>query len=170
MPHPTQLRESPQFVICDERMRVVCSSPHVDGDLLLDRALLSLESRCRESRRSRTVLFETYDDNSVVRIIPLAGKNTGCVALFIETLDRRGSLSGATKNFGLTKREAQVLPLILRGTTNSRIADILCVSESTIGDHVKNIMRKMETSNRIGILHKAFNLEVDMPQPNEPPA
>ena len=160
MHHP-ELRESPQFVICDEAMHVVCASPGINQELLVDRVLQPLESRCRESRRSKTVLFEAHDDKSILRIVPLAGKNAGCVALFIETLDRRG-VSGATKNFGLTKREAEVLPLILRGATNSGIADALCLAESTIGDHVKNIMRKMKTSKRIGILHKAFNLEEDM--------
>jgi DNA-binding NarL/FixJ family response regulator len=71
-------------------------------------------------------------------------------------------VSEVSRTFGLTKREAEVLPLILRGTTNSSMASILCIAESTIGDHVKSIMRKMNTSKRIGILRKTFQLEDDM--------
>jgi DNA-binding CsgD family transcriptional regulator len=162
MPHYTELRESPRFVICDETMRVVCASPDFNPELLADHALESLEWSCRESRRSKTVMFEAHNGQSVMRIVPLSGKNAGYVALFIENLGRRGAIPAVTKNFGLTRREAEVLPLILRGATNSGIADTLCVAESTIGDHVKNIMRKMNTTRRIGILHKTFNLEEDM--------
>jgi DNA-binding CsgD family transcriptional regulator len=162
MPHYTELRGSPQFVICDDAMHVVCASPDFNPELLAEHALESLEWSCRESRRSKTVMFEAHDGQRVMRIVPLTGTNAGYVALFIESPGRRGAIPSVTKNFGLTRREAEVLPLILRGATNSGIADILCVAESTIGDHVKNIMRKMHTTKRIGILHKAFNLEDDM--------
>jgi len=162
MPHNSELRESPQFVICDDAMHVVCASPDFNPDLLADHALQSLEWSCRESRRSKTVMFGVPNGQSLMRIVPLTGKNTGYVALFVESSQRRGAILRVSRNFGLTKREAEVLPLLLRGTTNAGIADILCVAESTIGDHVKNIMRKMNTTRRIGILHKAFNLEDEM--------
>src|SRR5665213_1712223 len=153
----TQRRDSPRFVICDAAMQVLCGSPGIEHDVPLNAALGALGPRCRESCASKTVLSEAYDDETVLRIVPLAGKFSGCVAIFIDAFGRRGSVAEAAKNFGLTKRESEVVPLILRGTSNTDIAVALCVSECTISDHVKSIMRKMNASKRIEIIGKVFN-------------
>ncbi len=158
----TQRRESPRFVICDAAMQVLCGSPGVENDIPLNQALGELAARCRESRASETILVEAYDDETVLRIVPLAGRFFDCVAIFIDAFGRRGSVAEAAKRFGLTKRESEVVPLILRGCTNAEIANMLCVAESTISDHVKNIMRKMDTSKRIEIIGKVFKLEQDI--------
>ena len=143
-------------------MQVLCASPGIEQELPLNEVLRSLEPRCRKSRTSKTILFEAYDDETVVRIVPLVGKLFGCVAIFIDAFGHRGSVFEAAKRFGLTKRESEVLQLILRATTNTDIAHILYVAESTIGDHVKSIMRKMNTSKRIELIGKVFNLEQDI--------
>jgi len=48
----------------------------------------------------------------------------------------------------LTTREIDVLQLMAKGKTNSDIARALFVSEGTVKFHVKNILRKMQASNR----------------------
>jgi LuxR family transcriptional regulator, regulator of acetate metabolism len=48
----------------------------------------------------------------------------------------------------LTSREIDVLRLIAEGKTNGDIARVLFVSEGTVKFHVKNILRKMQASNR----------------------
>ncbi len=48
----------------------------------------------------------------------------------------------------LTTREVDVLQLIAEGKTNGDIARALFVSEGTVKFHVKNILRKMQASNR----------------------
>ena len=50
--------------------------------------------------------------------------------------------------FGLTRRERDVLPLLVRGRTNRQIADELFISENTAGVHVSNILGKMGASTR----------------------
>jgi DNA-binding NarL/FixJ family response regulator len=154
-------RESPRFIFCDATMRVVCASREIDPEMLSEKAMRAMAPHCLQSVRSKTVLFEAYDENTVVRIVPLSGESDGCVVLFVEALGRREGAAVA-KQFGLTRREAQVLPLIVRGTSNSAMAGILSIAESTIGDHVKSIMRKMKASNRIEIISKALNLEEEI--------
>ena len=48
----------------------------------------------------------------------------------------------------LTPREREVLALLVKGLTNSEIADRLCVSRSTVKAHVSNILSKLGVSNR----------------------
>lgn len=49
---------------------------------------------------------------------------------------------------GLTKREMEVLKLIAEGLYNKEIADKLTISEKTVKNHVSNIFRKINVSDR----------------------
>ena len=49
---------------------------------------------------------------------------------------------------GLTKREMEVLKLIAEGLYNKEIADRLTISEKTVKNHVSNIFRKIDVSDR----------------------
>lgn len=48
----------------------------------------------------------------------------------------------------LTRRELEVLKLMVRGETNAGIARDLVVSEGTVKYHVKNVLRKLHAANR----------------------
>ena len=48
----------------------------------------------------------------------------------------------------LTRREVDVLELMVRGETNAGIARALVVAEGTVKFHVKNILRKLQAANR----------------------
>jgi DNA-binding NarL/FixJ family response regulator len=50
--------------------------------------------------------------------------------------------------YGLTRREREVLPLLVQGFTNRQIADALFISENTAGVHVSNILGKLGASTR----------------------
>lgn len=56
----------------------------------------------------------------------------------------------------LSTREKEVLPLILKGHSNSEVSSILFVSENTIKFHVRNILKKTGCSNRQELV-KNFN-------------
>ncbi len=56
--------------------------------------------------------------------------------------------TSAEDPFGLTRRERDVLPLIVKGRTNRQIAEELFISENTAGVHVSNILGKMGATSR----------------------
>lgn len=56
------------------------------------------------------------------------------------------------QDFNLSRRELEVLRKICAGLSNGAIADQLFISEHTVKDHIKNIMRKMKVSSRNGII------------------
>jgi DNA-binding CsgD family transcriptional regulator/tetratricopeptide (TPR) repeat protein len=54
----------------------------------------------------------------------------------------------AADDFGLTRRERQVLDLVAQGYTNGRIARTLTITEKTVSVHVSNILAKLGAANR----------------------
>jgi DNA-binding CsgD family transcriptional regulator len=64
------------------------------------------------------------------------------------TVQPSGSSGEAALRDLLTRRELDVLRLMVAGSTNSGIAKELVVSEGTVKFHVKNILRKLHASNR----------------------
>jgi len=51
--------------------------------------------------------------------------------------------------WGLTRREQQLIPLISRGLSNKEIANSLNLSEQTVKNHVHRILRKVGVSDRL---------------------
>ena len=64
-------------------------------------------------------------------------------------LDKR--MEEVTKEYDLTGREKDLSRLIYEGKSNSQIAELLFISESTVKTHVYNIFRKMDVKNRMGV-------------------
>jgi DNA-binding NarL/FixJ family response regulator len=79
----------------------------------------------------------------------------GEVAAGMRVLDQRLGRSrrgehrtDPTDEFGLSRREHEVLGEVLAGLDNKRIADRLCISEDTVKSHVKAIFRKLGARDR----------------------
>jgi DNA-binding NarL/FixJ family response regulator len=53
--------------------------------------------------------------------------------------------------WGLTRREQQLIPLIGRGLSNKEIANHLSLSEQTVKNHVHRILRKVGVSDRLSV-------------------
>jgi DNA-binding CsgD family transcriptional regulator len=67
---------------------------------------------------------------------------------------RKINIQKAVKTHKLSRREIQVLELVVQGLKNKEIADRLCVCVYTIEDHIKKIMKKMQVRNRTSIIAK----------------
>ena len=64
-------------------------------------------------------------------------------------LDKR--MDEVAAAYDLTGREKDLSRLIYEGKSNSEIAKLLYISESTVKTHVYNIFRKMDVKNRMGV-------------------
>jgi len=62
-----------------------------------------------------------------------------------KNLQRCGDTNPGT---GFTIREEQILGLLLRGSSNKEIGNILGITERTVKYHVSNILQKSQVSNR----------------------
>jgi DNA-binding NarL/FixJ family response regulator len=54
--------------------------------------------------------------------------------------------------FGLTRRQQQIVPLIGQGLTNKEIASVLNLSEQTVKNHIHGIMRCVGVKNRLDVI------------------
>ncbi|MGC8783449.1 MAG: helix-turn-helix domain-containing protein [Armatimonadota bacterium] len=58
----------------------------------------------------------------------------------------------------LTKREIEVLSLIIEGRSSKEVADLLFVSKRTVDFHLANIYDKLQVSNRVQAFRRAASL------------
>jgi DNA-binding CsgD family transcriptional regulator len=56
----------------------------------------------------------------------------------------------------LTKREVEVLDLLVKGLCAKEIADSLYISETTVITHKKNLKKKYNVKNTVELISKAF--------------
>ncbi|MBZ5698645.1 MAG: response regulator transcription factor [Acidobacteriia bacterium] len=54
--------------------------------------------------------------------------------------------------FGLTRRQQQIVPLIAQGLTNKEIASHLNLSEQTVKNHIHGIMRRVGAGDRLQVI------------------
>ncbi len=61
------------------------------------------------------------------------------------------TIDNATSNESLTKREKEILKLLVKGNTTKQIAKSLYISAHTVNAHRKNIMRKLDIKTISGL-------------------
>lgn len=67
------------------------------------------------------------------------------------------------KNIGneaLTKRELEILKLLITEKSNLQIANFLHLSVNTVETHRKNIMKKLKIKSILGLFHWAVKNEI----------
>jgi len=144
--------EKPDVVLLDLRL------PDQSGIEVL-RALLAIEPKTRV-----VMLTSAQGDASVYEAISagacgylLKGIEGGALAeqlrrvaaggkaLPAETTEKLATYIGSRK---LSEREVEVLTLISRGKSNKEAAQLLFITEDTVKMHVKNILQKLQASDR----------------------
>ena len=58
------------------------------------------------------------------------------------------------QNGGFSKREEEIIRLVIQGKTNKEIGEELFISVNTVKTHIKNIYTKLKVTNRIQLIHK----------------
>jgi DNA-binding CsgD family transcriptional regulator len=59
------------------------------------------------------------------------------------------------QNVKLTKREVEVLTLVIEGKSSKEVADLLFVSKRTVDFHLANIYEKLQVTNRVQAFREA---------------
>ena len=62
-------------------------------------------------------------------------------------------------NGTLTAREIDVVRLLAKGCTYSRVAQVLGISEHTVASHIKNLYRKLDVHTAAAAVFRAMALE-----------
>jgi DNA-binding CsgD family transcriptional regulator len=77
--------------------------------------------------------------------------------LLLEEIKFRSLSVVAIESLGLTKREAEVMFLVVQGSNNQEIAQVLSCSDRTIKKHLENIYKKLDVRTRVNAVTHVLN-------------
>jgi DNA-binding CsgD family transcriptional regulator len=80
-----------------------------------------------------------------------------CIIMTEKTASDRVDINAIRRQYGLTRRETDVLRRVLDGLKNVDIADVLEISEQTVKDHLSNLYMKVGVDNRFGLARLLLN-------------
>jgi DNA-binding NarL/FixJ family response regulator len=85
-------------------------------------------------------------------------KDEACMLIIMEKIGRERRIvpDQAKDQYRLTQREVEIVKYISEGWTNKEIARHLVISEHTVKEHVRHLLKKTKTTTRTGILAQIF--------------
>jgi DNA-binding CsgD family transcriptional regulator len=157
-------RSQPHDVIIDMNFSVACAEPaalemlskafgeipragEVPGALIAALRELSSESDPTTTARVSDFLLHMKKLNGREQFYLVS----------IERVAKRDHIARTTQRFGLSRRESEVLSLVLRGDRANDIALELGISPTTVSDHLTNLLRKTNSRNRSEMLSKVMH-------------
>ncbi|GEM_PF-5545134 len=122
---------------------------------------------CRDPKSSSLNLFSPTLKEFSIKIIPLTAQmqmkqktylmklvpgNPGLLRNHPQQV--RSAEVNMKEKYSLTNREVEILSLVLKGLTNQEIAQSLYISPSTVKAHLRSILKKTGTENRLRLYQK----------------
>ena len=91
-------------------------------------------------------------------LAPHSPNDDACMLILMEKIgrERRVVPDQAKDHFRLTDREVEIVKYISEGWTNKEIARHLDISEHTVKEHVRHLLKKTKSTTRTGILAQIF--------------
>ncbi|TSI02647.1 LuxR C-terminal-related transcriptional regulator [Lysinibacillus sp. BW-2-10] len=77
-------------------------------------------------------------------------------------IDKITDLHKVIEQLPITKREQEILDLILEGLNNQEVASYLNISSHTVKNHITNIYRKLNVTDRVQAMVKIYRIKYDM--------
>jgi DNA-binding CsgD family transcriptional regulator len=97
------------------------------------------------------------DGGRTLRFSPMSGPDGRLYALVMETDVHAGMLARIARSYSLTRRQTEVLALVLDGASASDVARALVISEYTAQGYVKSLLAKTGSRNRAAMVAKVLN-------------
>lgn len=156
-------REVPAFFVVDEDLRVLyqpTAQTQTMDDTLPDSVASVVRQLLPELAGSREAsAVGVVSPTQIVRLLRLEGEGAAThYAVLLERFAARASVAKAAAQYGLSKREAEVLGGLLRGESTNDLAARLDVAATTIQEHIRNIGHKTNVTKRSEIVATVFGL------------
>ncbi|MFH2114559.1 MAG: LuxR C-terminal-related transcriptional regulator, partial [Spirochaetota bacterium] len=103
---------------------------------------------------TRVTLFPELGMDRLTVDLTAIQDDAGAPLLYLISLRQAAPGPDIFSGSGLTKREQEIIRLLLKGKTNPQIADELCISLATVKTHLFKAFRKLGVDNR----HEVFSL------------
>ena len=88
----------------------------------------------------------------------LQGNGDASLLILMEKIGRQTRIipTQTAERFRLTEREQEIVKYIADGRTNKEIAQSLSISEHTVKEHVRHLLKKTKTSTRTAVLAQVY--------------
>lgn len=106
------------------------------------------------------LLKDATPQELIAAIQKAADGKTTLAADVVDILIHNMTQPSVAKDYDLSERELEVLLYMADGLTNPEIATKLVVSTNTIRHHVRNILMKLEVSNRTAAVKRAVDKQL----------
>jgi DNA-binding CsgD family transcriptional regulator len=136
-----------------EKLGLTQHGTHLPADV--EKHVRSLVEGLREDPLAPNLLI--MHESIVLRVSLLASDVAAMIVLFVEPSRSREGLSGAAKRYNLTHRQVEVLGYILQGCSAREIAAALCISDTTVSDHFKQLLVRTGARNRADMVARVLN-------------
>lgn len=157
-------------VVVDSRCRIRYISPN-EGDCSGElQRLIENRSKLQPDVAAfvQELASEVHEDNSpvrigllnddrVLRVVRVVGSDGTMFILSVEEDRNSSSLMRAARRHQLTRRETEVLSLILDGASAGEIAQMLALSEHTVQGYFKRLLFKTGARNRVSMVAGMFD-------------
>ncbi len=168
-------KAAPSFVVVDLHYRIRYASPGGQGVSDLKRMIVNriqlqpdVEAFVRafaavnRDEVASPTRFSFLDDDRILRIVRVTGEEGTMFILSLEEDRNRSSLLRAARRHELTRRETEVLALILDGSSAGEIAQVLAISEHTVQGYFKRLLHKTGARNRVSMVAGVLDWDSEM--------
>jgi DNA-binding CsgD family transcriptional regulator len=121
----------------------------------LEAAVSTAILTCHRTPFDSCVVFR--DGGRTLRLSPLGGLEGTLFALVMEADRHDGTLERAASRYHLTRRQTEVLALVLEGASASDVAHSLVISEYTAQGYIKSLLAKTGSRNRAALVARVLN-------------
>lgn len=101
-------------------------------------------------------MLKNSDKKEFIHAIRAVSKGERFFSSSISGVTSKGYVGKDADSIPITRREKEILRLIVDGLTNQEIADKLFISPRTVDTHRSNLMQKLEIKNTAGLVRFAI--------------
>ncbi len=142
-------------VIGHEARELLCESDGLRLRPWLEVIITSITTGARAHDFNSQVVLR--DGGKTLRLLQLASSDGALFGLVMEADRDDAAVARAASRYQLTRRQTQVLELVLGGASASDIARSLVISEYTAQGYVKGLLAKTDSRNRAAMVAKVLN-------------
>jgi len=134
-------------------LRILCVSMYTDPKMVRD----ALKKGADGFLSKNTSLEEL--ENAIDAILDgeiVLGKDIKVSDTNKKSTVPKSNINRFNAQYQLTKREKEILDLVVKGKSNKDIAALLFISKDTVSAHRKSLMRKLNVKNASGLIKIAY--------------
>lgn len=135
-------------------IKIIMCSVYDDEDSILDSIIAGATGYLLKEERPEMIhkaIYQSIEGGSPLN--PAIARKT------LKFIARGEGVKVKKVDYGLTKREKEILQLLANGLSYEQIAIGLFVSKGTVRKHIENLYRKLQVNNKVDAINKLGNVE-----------